>query len=126
MPAKPSESTNLEFSLPEDICSIVDVAMFMDLESSELVVNCRSGLVIRAKIPEQFRAIPCIPSAKFSKKRHRLIVKFDSNFHQKPNLMERHSESDERELSSISEPEIVAGLSGESASGLAPCKSHQS
>ena len=76
---EPERNENvLEISLPAETTTTLDIEMFMDVEKHLLIVHCRSGHVVRESIPEHARG-SAILSSKFSKKRHKLIVKFSKN-----------------------------------------------
>ena len=69
----------LEISLPDTVHSMSEVELFLDLQQNELevMVNCRIAQIFRVPIPEQHQT-KSIHSAKFSRKKHRLLVRFVS------------------------------------------------
>jgi hypothetical protein len=67
---------SLEISLPDEVCSISDVSLFVDTEQRILLVESKSGYRFRLGIPEQLDTNSTL-KAKFSRKRHKLIVYFN-------------------------------------------------
>jgi hypothetical protein len=66
----------LEINLPEEICSISDVELFVHIDQRILLVESKSGHRIRMEIPELLDIHSSL-TARFSRKRHKLTVQFN-------------------------------------------------
>jgi hypothetical protein len=67
--------TSLEVSLPEEIGSISELDLFVDIEQKVLIILSKAGHRIRIEIP-QSQDTDCSPTAKFSRKKHKLTIHF--------------------------------------------------